>query len=270
MPAHPRVAVSGLCFPALSAVETIEVVAGMGVTNTSLTGRKVRESGADIVAAAARRHGVQVVTITGALGLDLRPGADLAAQLRTGRDDVDNAARLGAGAVYGLTGPRLTADWEVSAAAYGQAIGGLVEYAAGRGIVLAVEPTNWLYADVSFVHSFHDALRLGRLAGMGVCLDLFHVWTEGELRAELLEYPDSVAHVQLSDLVLGDRALPGRAVPGEGGVPLAELVRWVLDAGYPGVFDCELSGPRIDAIGARVAAGRATTWLSSLLTGLNA
>ena len=270
MPAHPRISVSGLCFPELSAVETIEAVAGLGVTNASLTGRKVRESGAEAVAAAARRHGVRVVTTTGALGLDLRPGADVAAGLRTAEEDIDNAACLGAGAVYGLTGPRTSADWAVSATAYGQAIGGLVEYAAGRGIVLAVEPTNWLYADISFVHSFHDALRLARPAGMGVCLDLFHVWTEGELRAELLKHGDAVAHVQLSDMVLGDRALPCRAVPGEGGIPLAELVQWVLEAGYPGVFECELGGPRIDAIGALAAADRAVTWLSTLLSGVNA
>ena len=270
MPAHPRISVSGLCFPELSAVETIEAIAGLGVANTSLTGRKVRESGVDAVAAAARRHGVRVVTTTGALGLDLRPGADVGAQLRTAQEDVDNAVALGAGAVYGLTGPRSAADWETSANAYVRAIGGLVEQAAGRGVVVAVEPTNWLYADLTFVHSFHDALRLARPAGMGVCLDLFHVWTEGGLRSELLEHGDAVAHVQLGDMVLGDRAMPCRAVPGEGGVPLAELVRWVLDAGYRGVFDCELNGPRIDAIGSRVAAERAVTWLSRLLADLDA
>ncbi|MFG1923395.1 sugar phosphate isomerase/epimerase family protein [Cryptosporangium sp. NPDC048952] len=276
MAAHPRISVSGLCFPELSAVETIEVVAGLGVANTSLTGRKVRESGADKVAAAARAHGVRVVTTTGALGPGLRRAdADADARhaaggagdawLRDARRDVDNAATVGAGVVYGLTGPRPIADWDESAAAYRHAIAPLVAYAAERGIVLAVEPTSWLYADLTFVHTFHDALRLARPAGLGVCVDFFHVWTEGELRTELRDHGDAVAHVQLSDMVLGDRSLPCRAVPGDGGIPLEELVRWTLDGGYAGVFDVELNGPRVDVIGA-AAAERAVTWLTRVLS----
>jgi hypothetical protein len=53
-------------------------------------------------------------------------------------------------------------------------------------------------------------------------------------------------------------------------VPLAAVVQWLLDAGYPGVFDCELNGPAIDAIGHRAAAARAAGWLDRLLTELAA
>lgn len=273
MSAHPRVSVSGLCFPELSALDTLEAVAALGVTNASLTGAKVRAAGAEAVAAASRRHGVRVVTTTAALGLDLRPGAGadaVAAQLREARVDVDNAAAVGAGTVYGLTGPRPGADWDAGAAAYADAVTELVDHAAGRGVTLAVEPANWLYADLTFVHTFHDALRLARRAGVGVCLDLFHVWTEGGLRAEIAANADAVVHVQLSDMVLGDRTLPCRAVPGDGDVPLASLVGWLLEAGYQGVFDCELSGPRIDALGTRTAAARSAAWLTGLLTDLGA
>ena len=72
---HPRVSVSGLCFPELSALDALEAIAGLGVANTSMTGAKARESGAGAVAAAARRHGVKIVTTTGALGLDLSSAA---------------------------------------------------------------------------------------------------------------------------------------------------------------------------------------------------
>lgn len=273
MSAHPRVSVSGLCFPELSALDTLEAVAALGVTNASLTGAKVRAAGAEAVAAASRRHGVRVVTTTAALGLDLRPGAAadaVAARLREARVDVDNAAAVGAGTVYGLTGPRPGADWDAGAAAYADAVSELVDHAAGRGVTLAVEPANWLYADLTFVHSFRDALRLARRAGLGVCLDLFHVWTEGGLRAEIAANADAVVHVQLSDMVLGDRTLPCRAVPGDGDVPLASIVGWLLEAGYQGVFDCELSGPRIDALGTRTAAARSAAWLTGLLADLGA
>jgi len=38
---HPRVAVSGLCFPGLSAVESVGALGALGVTKTSMTSAKL-------------------------------------------------------------------------------------------------------------------------------------------------------------------------------------------------------------------------------------
>ncbi|MFF0818224.1 sugar phosphate isomerase/epimerase family protein [Rhodococcus sp. NPDC003318] len=265
---HPRVSVSGLCFPTLSAVDVIEVVGGLGVSKTSLTSAKVREVGADAVAAASRKHGVDVVTTTALLRFDLTPGADIEDQVLQARADIDQAAAVGAGTIYTLTGRRVFADWDENAAAYAEITADLVEYAAGKGIAVALEPTNWLYADLNFVHSFHDALLLGRRTGMGVCLDVFHVWTEAELRDEIRENIELVSHVQLSDMTPGMRSLPCRAVTGAGDVPVRQVVEWLLAAGYTGTFDLELSGPSIDERGHREAAAESVAWLGRLLTEL--
>jgi len=267
---HPRVCVSGLCFPGLSATGAIEAVAGLGAANASLTGAKVRAAGAEAVVAAGRQHGVKIVTTTGALGLDLSSGQASAASLRRAEQDIDLAAAVGAAAMYGLVGPRTSARWDACADAYVNAVGELVGYAAGRGVTLAIEPTSWLYADLTFIHTFHDALLVAPRAGMGICLDAFHVWTEARLREEIGEHVSLIAHVQLSDMTRGSRALPCRAVPGDGDVPLAAVVRWLLDAGYPGVFDCELNGPAIDAIGHHAAAAQTADWLDKLLQELGA
>jgi sugar phosphate isomerase/epimerase len=267
---HPRVSISGLCFPELSTVDAIEAIAGLGVANTSVTGAKARESGAAAVVAAGRRHGVTVVTTTGALGLDLSSGQAAAASLRRAEQDIDLAAAVGAAVMYGLVGPRSSARWDACADAYVNAVGELVGYAAERGVTLAIEPTSWLYADLTFIHTFHDALLVAPRAGLGICLDAFHVWTEAGLREEIGSRAALIAHVQLSDMTRGSRALPCRAVPGDGDVPLAAVVQWLLEAGYPGVFDCELNGPAIDAIGHHAAAARAADWLDKLLTELGA
>ena len=267
---HQRVCVSGLCFPELSALDALGAIAGLGAANASMTGAKVRESGAGAVAAAARRLGVKIVAMTGALGLDLSSGQASGASLRRAEEDIDAAATVGAAAVYGLVGPRTCARWDASADAYVNAVGELVGYAADRGLTLAIEPASWLYADLTFIHSFHDALAVAPRVGLGICLDAFHVWTEAGLREEISEHIGLIAHVQLSDMVRGSRALPCRAVPGDGDVPLAAVVQWLLDAGYAGVFDCELNGPAIDAIGHRAAAARTAKWLDALLTELGA
>ena len=267
---HPRVSVSGLCFPRLSAVDGVAAVAGLGVVNTSMTSTKLRESGTEAVAAAAAGHGVKVVATTALARFDLRPGADNEANRGLAVADIDCAAAVGAAVAYTLTGPRARPDWADDVDAYARAAGGLVEYAAERGIVLCVEPTNWLFADLNFVHGFHDAIAFARATGLRICLDLFHAWSEGGLRAEIAANIDLVAHVQLSDMQRGARALPARAVPGDGDVPLAPIVRWLLDAGYAGYFDLELDGPSITAAGHRQAADRAAGWLSELLAGLGA
>jgi sugar phosphate isomerase/epimerase len=267
---HQRVSLSGLCFPKLSAVDGIAAVAELGAASTSMTSTKLRESGTGAVAAAAARHGVKVVTTTALARFDLRPGADNEANRKLAVADIDRAAAVGAASVYTLTGPRAHPDWADDVDAYARAADGLVEYAAERGIVLCVEPTNWLFADLNFVHGFHDAIAFARTTGLRICLDLFHTWFESGLRAEIATNIDLITHVQLSDMQRSARSLPARAVPGDGDVPLASIVRWLLDAGYEGCFDLELDGPSIDAIGRRQAADQAAGWLDALLSELGA
>ena len=267
---HPRVSVSGLCFPGLCAPEAIEAIAGLGVASTSVTGAKARAAGAGAVAAAGRRHGVTIAATTGSLALDLSSGDAGAASRRRAERDIDLAAAVGATVMYGLTGPRTADRWEAGADAYVNAAGELAGYAAARGVTLAIEPASWLYADLTFIHTFHDALLVAPRTGMGICLDAFHVWTEARLREEIGAHASLIAHVQLSDMTRGSRSLPCRAVPGDGDVPLAAVVGWLLDAGYPGVFDCELNGPAIDAIGHHAAAAAAAAWLGRLLEELGA
>ncbi len=267
---HPRVCVSGLCFPGLPATDAIEAVAALGAASTSMTGAKARAAGAGAVVAAGRRHGVKIATTTGSLALDLSSGEAAAGSRQRAEQDVDLAAAVGTTVMYGLTGPRSADRWDACADAYVNAAGELAGYAAGRGVTLAIEPASWLYSDLTFIHTFHDALLVAPRAGMGICLDAFHVWTESGLREEIAEHASLIAHVQLSDMTRGSRSLPCRAVPGNGDVPLTAVVGWLLDAGYPGVFDVELSGPAIDAIGHHAAAAQAANWLDKLLTELGA
>jgi sugar phosphate isomerase/epimerase len=59
-------------------------------------------------------------------------------------------------------------------------------------------------------------------------------------------------------------------VPGDGVIPLDRILGDVLEAGYQGVFDIELVGPRIAAEGPRAATQRAAQAISEILTRLGA
>ena len=74
-----------------------------------------------------------------------------------------------------------------------------------------------------------------------------------------------LAHVQVSDFVIGSASTPDRAVPGDGDIPLARILGRVLAAGYRGAFEVELVGPRIDSEGYPGAIRRSVAWVNQLL-----
>ena len=135
---------------------------------------------------------------------------------------------------------------------------------------LLIENASAFNADIHIAHTLADTLTLADIAGIGICLELHACWMEAGLQNLIRRATSRTGLVQVSDYVLGDRTAPCRAVPGDGTIPLRRILGDVLDAGYRGVFDLELVGPRIDAEGARNATARGARRLSELLTTLGA
>lgn len=183
---------------------------------------------------------------------------------------IEAAAALGAPNLYIVSGPRGGLDWEAAAARCAELIAPCRELARQLGIDLTVETANLLNADIHIAHTLDDTIRLAEIAGIGVTLDLGACWFEGGLKQKFARAMPQTALVQVSDYVLGDRSTPCRAVPGDGCVPLDRLIGQLLELGYQGVFDIELTGPRIEAEGHRAAFTRAAENLSELLVRLGA
>jgi sugar phosphate isomerase/epimerase len=183
---------------------------------------------------------------------------------------IDVAHSAGSTSVYGTTGGRGALSWEEGAASFVEAIRPCLEYAQQQGVRLLIEPTNALTADAHLVHTLRDTVDLAERAGMDVCLDVFPVWTEPDLEAQIRRMGSKLALVQISDFVYGDRSLPSRAVPGDGAIPLRRIIETVLESGYDGRFDLEVLGPRIDAEGHRTAMARSAERLGEILNELGA
>jgi sugar phosphate isomerase/epimerase len=178
---------------------------------------------------------------------------------------IDAAAATGARCIYMLTGGRGGLTWEQAAERFCRAIEPCVQEAEQAGVGLAIENASSLYADIHLAHSLRDTITLAELAGLGICIDLFHCWAEADLAGLLRRALPRTQLIQLSDYVLGDRALPARAVPGDGAIPIESFVAQALAEGYRFGFDLELLGPRIDAEGRLAAAGRACATVSAML-----
>lgn len=178
---------------------------------------------------------------------------------------IDAAAGIGARAIYMLTGGRGELSWEDAADRFCAAVQPCVDAAQQACVALAIENASGLYADIHIAHTLSDTVELAEMAGLGVCIDLFHCWTEAHLTALVDRALPRTVMIQLSDYVLGDRSLPARAVPGDGAIPIEPVIARALAAGYTHGFDLELIGPRIEREGRLEAARRACEAVTVML-----
>ena len=183
---------------------------------------------------------------------------------------IDAAAAMDMPHIYLVSGGRGGLDWEAAANRMAELLTPCRDHAATRGVALSVETANLLNADIHIAHTLDDTIRLAETAGIGVTIDLGACWFEGGLHDKFARAMPMTRLVQVSDYVLGDRSTPCRAVPGDGVVPLERLIGQLLELGYQGVFDIELTGPRITGEGHRAAFRRAAENLSEILVQLGA
>lgn len=183
---------------------------------------------------------------------------------------IDAAAEVDARTVYMLTGGRGNLTWKQAAERFSDMVAPCAARAKAAGVALAIENASSLYADIHLAHTLRDTVALAEMSDLGICIDVFHCWAEGDFEEQVRRALPRTALIQLSDYVLGDRALPNRAVPGDGTVPLEAFVAQALAGGYSHGFDLELIGPRIDAEGRLESARRACDVVGDMLDRLGA
>jgi sugar phosphate isomerase/epimerase len=234
---HPRITVHDAVFTAAAPLDT--VLAGLARGGATRFGagrlRIVDDDGAAAVAAAPA---VLTHVVHGPL-FDLGDPSSWQEAASRAIDTLDRAAELGAGCVYGTTGPALRFTWEAAAESFAVAAEPVARHARACGVPFLVEPTNMLFTRFGFVHTLRDTADVARAAGLGVCLDVQHCWAERGLGETIAAAMPAIGLVQLSDQLL-DRREPYRAVPGDGVIPLRRILADVLEAGYGGLFDLEL------------------------------
>ncbi|MGW0160253.1 sugar phosphate isomerase/epimerase family protein [Mycobacterium sp. NPDC003323] len=257
---HPRLSVHNVTFLGTGLTELAQMWSALGVQRLSMLDTQLLDPQFETLVRDGGHTVEAVYHLFGSTG----PEHARDALLRV----IDVAAAVRARVIYLLTGGRGTRTWAEAAEDFCVAIAPCVEHARQAGVALAIENASALYADLHLAHTLRDTVDLAERAGLGICVDVFHCWAEADFPALVLDALPRVELIQLSDYVLGDRALPARAVPGDGEIPLEAFLREVLTAGYRHGFDLELIGPRIDAEGAMRAAQRAMRTVGELLTGI--
>lgn len=180
---------------------------------------------------------------------------------------IDYASTIGAATIVMTTGGRGGRNWAEAAKRFAEAVAPSAAIARTAGIQLGIEPTSHLYADASIAHRLSDCVTLARLADISIVIDLFACWTDSDIEAAITAAVPHTALVQVSDYIYGDRALPCRAIPGDGSIPINRLLPAIVSAGFSGKFDLEIIGPRLQAEGVDAGLKRAAHTIGAILEG---
>ena len=233
----------------------------LGVSRVGLTLAKIEAAGLDTAVSAIEASSLDVTNVI-AFGPRLDDTATWKAHGERIRRGLEAASAMGASCAVLTTGPAGALPWEAAAERFGD----FVSHVHGAAAMpLLLEHTNSLRADVGFVHTLRDAVDLVRSIGLGVLCELNACWSERAVHQTIRDSTDVIGLVQVSDYVIGTKDTPNRAVPGDGDIPLDQLFRTLIDAGYDGVFDIELIGPLIEDEGYESAIRRSVTAVDALL-----
>jgi len=260
--------VNSICSYGQPLTDDLALWRDLGVDHVALILPKIEELGWSESRARVTDAGLRVSTIFGPTyrPLDADPALGWRAEDQAGTDQtLELAAAIGAGSVYICTGAATSMAWDDAAEAFCEFLAPSVTLADSLGVPLLLEPTNPMRIDVSFVFWQRDAMDLARRAGTKVMLDFQSCWYERDLQSVVRDNIDLIHMVQLSDYIVGTSQTGDRAVPGDGDIPLEYLVEMVLEAGFEGMFDLELMGPRIEDEGYASVIRRAVDRSSELL-----
>ncbi|MCB2078022.1 MAG: sugar phosphate isomerase/epimerase [Novosphingobium sp.] len=268
---HPRVCLHQVAFIQERTADFIGYCRENGIRHMTLVTPLLFQDGqteAAIAAMAGSDTHAAIVNHPIAMGSNLeRAGPEETEALSRA---IDVAHRVGAKGIYLVSGGRGSLSWDAAAARFADLVAPCLGDAKAKGVQLMVETASYLNADMHLAHTLDDTIRLAEIAGISVCIELQACWFEAGLKEKFRRAMPNTGLVQVSDYVAGDRFTPSRAVPGDGMVPLEALLGDVLEAGYNGVFDLELVGPRIEQEGPHKAAKRAAENLSDILNKLGA
>lgn len=219
-----------------------------GITAIAPWRDQVAAAGLDEAARIVAANGLRV---TGLCRGGMFPAVDAAGRQAAIDDNlfaIDEAAALGADCLVLVVGGLPGASKDIAGARQMviEGIGAVLPAARAAGIPLAIEPLHPMYAaDRACVNTIDQALdlcvALGQ--GVGVALDVYHVWWDPNLATAIARAGDMgliLAHHICDWLVPTRDLLLDRGMMGDGVIDLPAIRAMIEAAGYSGPQEVEI------------------------------
>lgn len=235
----------------------IDQCAARGIRAISPWRDQVEAVGLDAIARQLRSHNME---LSGYCRGGFYPAAD-AAGLRAALDDnrraIDEAKTLNAVCLVLVVGALPGAlegapHYTELARARGEVFDGIaasLEYARQVGMPLAIEPLHPMQAaDRACINTLEhaldicDALDPAKTGALGVALDVYHVWWDPKLEAQIARAgKERLLAYHVCDWRLPTRdLLSDRGMMGDGVIELRKIRRWMEAAGFDGYAEVEI------------------------------
>jgi len=229
-----------------SLADAIKAYAEHGVAGISIWRDKLAECGLDEAVELVRGHGLRV---SGLCRAGQFPAADAAERQRRIDDNrlaVAQAAALDADCLVIVAGglPEGSKDIVGAREMIRDALGQVLPEARAAGVPLAIEPLHPMYAaDRCAVNTLAQALdlcdELGE--GIGVAVDVYHVWWDPDLDAQIRRAAGRIHAYHVCDWLVPTRdLLLDRGMMGDGVIDLKAISAMVAGAGYDGLIEVEI------------------------------
>jgi sugar phosphate isomerase/epimerase len=237
--------------------DILEACARKGIRAISPWRDQVAAAGLANVSKLVRTHGLE---LSGYCRGGMFPAAD-AAGLEAARDDnrraVDEARELNArclvlvvgGLPGALQGKAAHKDIALARAQVRDGIAELLDYAKPLQMPLAIEPLHPMYAaDRACVNTMEQALDLcdeldpGKTGALGVAVDVYHVWWDPKLQAQIVRAGrDRLLAFHVCDWMTPTTdLLNDRGMMGDGVIDIARIRGWVEAEGFAGYSEVEI------------------------------
>ncbi len=117
--------------------------------------------------------------------------------------------------------------------------------ATAAGVRLAIEPLHPMYADTrSAINTVGQAMDIVESLNsdlVGVTVDVYHLWWDANLEADLKRAKDKIFSFHVSDWRTPTRdLLNDRALMGNGCIDIPQIRGWVEEAGFDGFIEVEI------------------------------
>lgn len=232
--------------------ETIEAVARAGFGAIAPWRRELDGESAAQVGRHIRDAGLSVSGYCRSSFITAESKTQFMAGIEDNRRAIDDATELAARCFVMVVGGLPRGSKNLAAARQqvhdGMAI--LLDYASSRDMPLAIEPLHPMYAaDRACINTLDQALDLcdaldpSRSGCVGLAVDLYHVWWDPRLEANLVRAgkEQRLFGFHVCDwLVPTSDLLLDRGMMGDGVIEIPLIRRWMEQAGYAGSVEVEI------------------------------
>jgi sugar phosphate isomerase/epimerase len=240
-----------------SLADIIEDCARLGIRAISPWRDQVAACGLETISKLVKAHGME---LSGYCRGGMFPAAD-AQGLRAARDDnrraVDEACELGAACLVlvvgglpgALAGKAAHKDIALARTQVRAGIAELLDYARSVRMPLAIEPLHPMYAaDRACINTMEHALDIcdeldpQRTGALGLAVDVYHVWWDPKLQAQIQRAgKDRLLAFHVCDwLTPTADLLNDRGMMGDGVIDIPKIRGWMEAQGFAGYSEVEI------------------------------